>query len=150
MNLDMVEIQRVGYTFLDYLSDVGGMQVLLLGGINYFLAFWNYQFFDNYLVTRLFKLEKLKESEKRGRSYFNRSTFMKPTPLYNPKEWIRTHLPKFLVCKCCLPNRLEKGFEKARDHLKNEVNIIEIIKARRYFKKALKYLLSKKIRMKLK
>lgn len=133
MNLDMVEIHRVGYTFLDYLSDIGGMQVLLLGGIHYFLAFWNYQFFDNYLVTRLYKLEKEKVSEKRGRSYFNRSTFMKPTPLYNPKEWFRTHLPKFLVCKCCHPNRQEKGFAKARALLLNEVNIIEIIKTRRYF-----------------
>ena len=89
MNLNQREISRVGYTFLDYLSDVGGMQVLLIGAINYFLAFWNYHYFDNYLVTRLFKIEKSNKSEKRGKSYFNRSNFMMPTTLYNPKEFIQ-------------------------------------------------------------
>ena len=58
MNLNQREISRVGYTFLDYLSDVGGILGILIGAINYFLKFWNYHHFDNYVVTRLFKIEK--------------------------------------------------------------------------------------------
>ena len=58
MNLDEFVIARDGYTFLDYLSDIGGMQGLLISGVAYFLAFWNHNYFDNYMVTRLFKIEK--------------------------------------------------------------------------------------------
>ena len=58
MNLDEMTIARDGYTFLDYLSDIGGMQGLLISGVAFFLAFWNYNYFDNYMVTRLFKIQK--------------------------------------------------------------------------------------------
>ena len=40
--------------------------------------------------------------------------------------------------------------EMARKKLDQEINIIEIVKSRRFFKKALKILLSKKKRMELK
>ena len=48
------------------------------------------------------------------------------------------------------PDRLERGFEKARGQLLEEINIIEIIKSRRFFQKALKVLLTKKKRLELK
>lgn len=63
---------------------------------------------------------------------------------------MRNSLPRFLICKCLKPDRLERGFEKARSQLLQEINIIEIIKSRRFFKKALKVLLSKKKRYELK
>ena len=58
MNLDLEIIQRNGYTILDLLSDVGGILEISSIVITYFLAFWNYNYFENFLVTRLFKLEK--------------------------------------------------------------------------------------------
>ena len=57
MNLSETVVARDGYTFLDYLSDIGGMQGLLISGVAYFLAFWNYKYFSNYMVGRLFKLK---------------------------------------------------------------------------------------------
>ena len=57
MNLNEKIVSRDGYTFLDYLSDIGGMQGLLISGLSYFLAFWNYNYFFNHMVKRLFKLE---------------------------------------------------------------------------------------------
>lgn len=63
---------------------------------------------------------------------------------------MRNSLPRFLICKCLKPDRLERGFEKARSQLLQEINIIEIVKSRRFFKKALKGLLSKKKRYELK
>ena len=36
-----------------------------------------------------------------------------------------------------MKTRQEKGFEKARDLIKEEVNIVEIIRKMRYFDKAL-------------
>ena len=45
MNLSELVVSRDGYTFLDYLSDIGGMQSLLMSGTAYLLAIWNYNFF---------------------------------------------------------------------------------------------------------
>ena len=77
---------------------------------------------------------------------------MVPRRCYNPKEYVRDLLPKVTlrICKCCRPDRLERGFEKARENLMKEINIIEIVKSRRFFNQALKLLLSKKKRMELK
>ena len=58
MNMNLTLIQRNGYTVLDLMSDVGGILGILSTGITYFLAFWNYNYFENYLITRLFKLER--------------------------------------------------------------------------------------------
>lgn len=56
MNMNLELIQRNGYTVLDLLSDIGGILEIMTIVISYFLAFWNYNYFENFLVTRLFKL----------------------------------------------------------------------------------------------
>ena len=56
MNMNLELIQRNGYTVLDLLSDIGGILEIMTIFITYFLAFWNYNYFENFLVTRLFKL----------------------------------------------------------------------------------------------
>ena len=55
---DLTVIAREGYTILDYLSDIGGMQGLLISTAALWLTFWNYNYFDNFMVSRLFRLEK--------------------------------------------------------------------------------------------
>ena len=67
MNLDLEIIQRNGYTILDLLSDVGGILEISSIVITYFLAFWNYNYFENFLVTRLFKLEKENLDEEKNK-----------------------------------------------------------------------------------
>ena len=57
-NLSQVLIARDGYTFLDFLADIGGMQGMLFSGIGFFMAIWNYNYVDNYMVERLFKTYK--------------------------------------------------------------------------------------------
>ena len=42
MNRNLTRIAREGYTILDWISDVGGMQGMLFSGAALFLAFWNY------------------------------------------------------------------------------------------------------------
>lgn len=68
MNLNLELIQRNGYTILDLLSDVGGILEIFSIIIGYFLAFWNYHYFENFLVTRLYKLERedLNEADKKS------------------------------------------------------------------------------------
>ena len=55
MNLDMNLIERSGYTVLDVLSDVGGLQGILISGISFILSIFNYNYLENYLVFKLFK-----------------------------------------------------------------------------------------------
>lgn len=51
MNLDFTTIQRTGYTFLDLLSDIGGIQGLLMSFIGILLSVFNYNNFDNFMAT---------------------------------------------------------------------------------------------------
>ena len=57
MNLDQQVIARNGYTIFDYLSDVGGMQGLLLSFVAAFLSFWNYNMLDEYMIMKLFRIQ---------------------------------------------------------------------------------------------
>ena len=42
MNRNLTRIAREGYTVLDWISDVGGMQGMLISGIALFMTFWNF------------------------------------------------------------------------------------------------------------
>ena len=56
MNLDQLVVVREGYTFLDLLSDIGGLQGILFSSVGFFIAFCNYNMLDNYMVTKLYRL----------------------------------------------------------------------------------------------
>ena len=58
MNLDQILIGRTGYTILDVLSDVGGMQGILISGISLLLRILNGNFLDSYLVSKLFNFSQ--------------------------------------------------------------------------------------------
>ena len=58
MSPDSQILARSGYTLLDVISDVGGIQGLLMSLIGVFLGVFNFRNFDNYLASRLFKVVK--------------------------------------------------------------------------------------------
>ena len=57
MDLDLIDISRSGYTILDMMSDVGGLQGILLSFCFVLIMIWNHNHFDNYLASRLFKIK---------------------------------------------------------------------------------------------
>ena len=62
-----------------------------------------------------------------------------PTKNYpNYKDYCLSWVPSRLIC--CKMYQHEKAFHKARDKLEKELNVIELIKSRRYFAKALRML----------
>ena len=116
VNPNLRVVARDMYTFLDLLSDIGGMQGILISGMAYALAFWNFNQFDNFMVSRLFKLQKPPAEQRTDMKRNERSDFMVPPRLYNPKEYCMNLVPKcFCRCKFCKYNRLETGFERARE-----------------------------------
>ena len=89
------------------------MQGMLISGIAMFVSFWNYNFFDNNMVQKLYKMEKPDAEKKVFRNASERSEFLFQSFLYNPKEYFLDTLPACL-CKCYKPSRKEKTFKLAR------------------------------------
>ena len=55
MDPNLTIIERNGYTVLDILSDVDGIQGILFSGALLFLNIWNYNQIEDYLSVKLFK-----------------------------------------------------------------------------------------------
>ena len=150
-NLDLKVVSREGYTILDFLSDLGGMQGLIYSVLAMMLGFWNYNYLEDFLVSRLYRLEKTSVNKVPASSFFKNSEFMIPLKLDNPKTYIRESLPTCCAKKRpCRPDRRTMGFALARAKLELETNAIEFIKMKRYFGLALRTILSKEQRMLLK
>ena len=61
MDLNVMHYERKVYTIFDMLSDVGGLSGILTTIFWVLSAIWNYQAFDNFMVSRLFKMRKPSE-----------------------------------------------------------------------------------------
>ena len=55
MSPDLTLIQRNGYTIVDIMSDVGGLQGILISAFSILLLSFNYKHLDSYLATKLYK-----------------------------------------------------------------------------------------------
>ena len=130
MNLDLRVIARDGYTFLDYVSDIGGLEGMLITAMAAFLSIWNHNNFNNYMVTRLY------------RSTGQEKSAIEATALQNLKEYSRTWIPSCcLRSRCCKPNRLQRTFINGRRMLGEELNIISLVKQMRELNEAMQILI---------
>ena len=98
MNMNLEIFEREGYTILDVLSDVGGFQGLLLSFFAIIISIANYEHFQSYLASRLFKILpprdkrfKLERDEKHGKP-------IEVTRFKNICNCIRDSCPNFLSC----------------------------------------------------
>ena len=56
---------RNSYTVLDVLSDTGGMQSIIGSAISIWIGIWNYNHFENFMASKLYKIgHKKKPGEK--------------------------------------------------------------------------------------
>ena len=56
MNRDLITVERHRYTIMDVLSDIGGLQALLVSVLKLLLTVWNYKNFEISLASRLYKI----------------------------------------------------------------------------------------------
>ena len=54
MGSNMLEISRDIYTFLDLLSDIGGIQGIFISFGAFFFAYWEQNQLENYMVSHLY------------------------------------------------------------------------------------------------
>ena len=62
MEPDKENIQRIGYTVFDLLSDIGGISSIFGTAFASILSFTNYLYFDTFFASKLFKVSA-KEDE---------------------------------------------------------------------------------------
>ena len=56
--MDLILIERNGYSILDLLSDIGGLQRALFSGVTIFLSIVNHNQLNDYLSSKLFKSDQ--------------------------------------------------------------------------------------------
>ena len=49
-DMNLVVVVRDGYTILDWISDIGGIQGILISAFAIMISYWNYNYFDNNMV----------------------------------------------------------------------------------------------------
>ena len=76
-NLDLLKVERRVTNLSDLMSDVGGFFGLLVMSGRIFAKLWNFNSFDNFLVSRLYKVVKPQDRRDKEISYFERSEFLK-------------------------------------------------------------------------
>ena len=151
MNLNLEVFEREGYTVMDVLSDVGGFQGILVSFFTMIIPIVNYEHFQSHLASRLFRIlpprdvrSKLDREKKKALSQPIVLTRFK-----NICNCIQDSCPNWLSCVKRKSVKY-RAIRRARNHMETEMNIIEIVKSRRYFNMALKLLLSKDTRDSLK
>ena len=149
-DLSLRVLSRNIYTGFDFLSDIGGLQGMLAGFLGFFVGLWNYNYFDNVMVSKLYRMKpeggddiKKQSSEQ---AYRGSEKFV-PARMPNCDDLLRSCLPSCLFC--CRQSRNNRAFNKAREVLSKEVNVYEVIQSRRYIQKALKHLLSNEDRRRI-
>ena len=113
---------------LDWFSDIGGIQTILISFIGIFVYFWNYNLLDNFLASKLYKTRQKERVQS-----------LKVSSISGFRDYICELLPD--CCKCCAPSRNERGLDLGRKNLEIETNIVHIIQQCRYFSSAVELLL---------
>ena len=123
-NMDLIVISRDGYSLLDWISDIGGIQGILISTVAILLGFWNYNYLDNFIVSKLYRLEK--RAIKNQRTEKDDHTEVMTINLFSGLgDYFCDLFPTRI--QCCRSSRNERGLALGREKLEKETNIIKII-----------------------
>ena len=78
MNRHQRVVARNGYTILDFISDIGGMQGIMMLFFAIFCSMWNWNQLDNYMVSKLYKV-MTDEGARRVKTNFAKYSIPVPT-----------------------------------------------------------------------
>ena len=95
MDLSLQTYERTVYTLFDLLSDIGGLSGILFSFFLLMNNAWNFNRFDNMLVSRLFKI-KPGENEQKPPSEDLPEIDLGCMP--NCTDYLLSFLPGFLTC----------------------------------------------------
>ena len=135
-NLDQEVIMRETDTILDVLADVGGFAEVLGFTCALILEVFNHRYLEQVLASKLFNEASPSEDKKLLGSKKRTHGDLEVRELYVPKKWACC---RFLIdcfgCRrisCCKRSRRLEATFRARKALKREIDIVELIRVRRY------------------
>mmetsp|Transcript_14286 Transcript_14286/g.17997 ORF Transcript_14286/g.17997 Transcript_14286/m.17997 type:complete len:159 (-) Transcript_14286:632-1108(-) len=133
----MYRVDRDVYSILDWVGDVGGLNEgvqIILGAV---LVFMQYNELEHLLIERLYRSD----------SEYSAGEGSKGEQLQDSKtSWLRQSLNDscclswLMCCKPCRLSRQERLFKKARDHLGEELDIVNFLKKIRRFEAVEKFM----------
>ena len=132
-DLNLTVLSRDMYTILDVLSDTGGIASALISLLVPIIGLLNYNHLESYIASRLFKISEKNPNMKK-------STSFTASKYGNLAEYTLDAIPTCLVC-CKKPKRY-RAIQKARAALVKEIDVLELVKSIRFFKKGFEHLLS--------
>lgn len=113
-NLGISVLSRTIYTGFDFVSDVGGLSGFLLGFLAMIVGAWNYNSFDNRMISQLYRIQH--------KSIPKKSMPIKVSRWPQCKALLCSIFPFRCKCwKCCRKSRYELAMEGARDGLGQEI-----------------------------
>ena len=110
---------------------IGGLYAVLVVIISAMLQLCNYNHFDNFVASRLFKIKESHGPSKVTEHHFNPSKFGNVCQLVIDN----------LLC-CIGKSDHQRALERARNQLHSEMNVVELVRALRYFKLACRHMLT--------
>ena len=131
---------------LDLASDVGGIGRVLVYGSSCLLALLNYDYLDNYLTSRLFKIKTYQKPTEASKSKTKRTTGQ--TISLEPSKWCGVgYLCSSLCGKLCgsrgTKKKKARALELIRKTLAQETDIVAQVRKQRLFMKALNCLMTR-------
>ena len=79
---------------------------MLISGVAYFLLIWNFNYFDDYMVERLYRVKKEKGEKLGHGNPWEDSSFARQSILSNPRDYFCQFIPSCIkLCRCCRPTR---------------------------------------------
>ena len=125
MDLNRLDYSRVRYNFLDLLAQFGGFMGIFRWIFTTFMAAWNTNALDNFMVSKLYKVQA--PSKKHSDSSVKRD---EATPL---KRAFFPHLGEYLISWIPTPFQFcsrgkVKNRARARALLNQEMNIVNLLK----------------------
>ena len=134
LSQDLIHYERTGYTLLDLLSDIGGIQGLAYSFLSMTVGLFSNGIVNEYLVYQLYNLHP-KDSQK-SQAMSSEVTFSRPCC-----RGFKLSLISLFSC-CCRFNRKEKALMRAFEKYEQESDFVELIRHNRFVKSALNKILT--------
>ena len=126
LDLSLNTVERSVYTYVDLLSDVGGIQGIMVSTIALIVSYTSINSFDNYLVQKLYKFPEPTKGP-------DGEAAIKEVPL-TPDAWFPSinyffgmFIPECCRCLCLKRSTREAALLEARERLQNETNVIDFV-----------------------
>ena len=68
---NVLSIERMAYTTFNLLSDIGGLSGIVMLFCRFVNTLWNFNAFDNFMISRLYKIKLPKEEVDNKTNHFN-------------------------------------------------------------------------------